>query len=226
VSNAVSARGLEMVYGSGAGLVHALRGVNLDVDAGEIVVVMGPSGSGKTTLLSVVSGILRPTAGTVKVQGADITAMTRAELSTFRRDHFGFVFQGFNLFGAISARHNVAVAMELKGVNGRAARAEADRMLALAGIAHRSDHIPRDLSGGEKQRVSIARALAGNPKIVVADEPTASLDSVNGHAVMELLRKMAKECGSAVLIVTHDARMADVADRVTHLVDGELVDSA
>jgi len=222
MSDAVRARGLEVVYGSGASQVRALRGVDLDVRAGEILVVMGPSGSGKTTLLSVMSGILQPTSGNVEVFGTDITAMTRRELSSFRRDHFGFIFQGFNLFGALTARQNVEVALELKNVNGAAARAESDRMLAAAGIAHRSSHVPRDLSGGEKQRVSIARALAGGPKFDVADEPTASLDSANGHAVVELLRAMAKEKGSAVLIATHDARIADVADRVTQLVDGAL----
>jgi putative ABC transport system ATP-binding protein len=224
VTQAITARGLEMLYGSGSSQVQALRGVDLDAKLGEIVVVMGPSGSGKTTLLSVLSGILRPTKGTAQIFGSDITAMTRPQLAAFRRDHFGFIFQGFNLFGALTARQNVEVALELKDISGRNARAEADRMLASAGIAHRAGHVPRDLSGGEKQRVSIARALAGGPKVVVADEPTASLDSANGHAVVELLRKLAKEKGSTVLIVTHDARIADVADRVLHLIDGALVE--
>ena len=222
MSAAIAARDLEKTYGSGPALVRAVRGVSLDVAAGEILVLMGPSGSGKTTLLSLLSGILTPTAGSVAVLGTEITRMNRNALAAFRRPHFGFVFQGFNLFGALTARENVEVALELKGISGRAARAEADRLLDATGIARGSARKPGDLSGGEKQRVSIARALAGNPAVVMADEPTASLDWENGKAAVMLLRTLAKAKETTVMIVTHDQRVADFADRVVHLEDGAI----
>jgi putative ABC transport system ATP-binding protein len=220
VSAAISARTLEKVYGEGATAVRAVKGVSLDVAAGEILVLMGPSGSGKTTLLSMLSGILSPTSGTVRVLDTDITNLDRRALAEFRRPNFGFVFQGFNLFGALTARENVEIALDLKGVKGRAARDQADRLLDLAKIRHGAKRKPADLSGGEKQRVSIARALAGKPALVMADEPTASLDWENGEAAVRLLRDMAKAEGTTVLIVTHDQRVADLADRVLQLHDG------
>jgi putative ABC transport system ATP-binding protein len=220
---AVRALGVDMIYGKGAAQVHALRGVSFTVATGEILILMGPSGSGKTTLLSVVSGILRPTAGTVELFDAEITRLSRQKLAEFRRRHVGFVFQGFNLFGALTARENVEVALHLKGTNGRVARNEAKRLLERTGISQRAQHLPRDMSGGEKQRVSIARALAGHPSLIVADEPTASLDSESGHAVTALLRALAKENGCTVLIVTHDTRIADTGDRIARLTDGMLL---
>jgi putative ABC transport system ATP-binding protein len=225
MTTAMRARGLHKVYGSGNASVCALQDVSLDVAGGEVLVLMGPSGSGKTTLLSVLAGILTPTTGSVHVNDIEITALSRRDAADFRRRYFGFVFQGFNLFGALSARENVELALHLKGVRGAAAREESHRLLKSAGIGHRAGSHPRDLSGGEKQRVSIARALACDPRIIFADEPTASLDSESGHAVIELLRALAKERGCTVFIVTHDSRIADVADRVVHLCDGSLVAS-
>jgi putative ABC transport system ATP-binding protein len=220
---AVRALDVDMIYGKGPAQVHALRGVSFTVAPGEILILMGPSGSGKTTLLSVVSGILRPTAGTVELFDSEITRLSRQKLAEFRRRHLGFIFQGFNLFGALTARENVEVALHLKGTNGRPARIEANRLLERTGISQRAEHLPKDMSGGEKQRVSIARALAGNPSLIVADEPTASLDSESGHAVTALLRALAKENGCTVLIVTHDTRIADTGDRIARLTDGMLL---
>jgi putative ABC transport system ATP-binding protein len=222
VNAAIAARDLDKVYGSGPAQVRAVRDVSLDVVKGEILVLMGPSGSGKTTLLSLLSGILTPTAGSVAVLGTEITGLSRRALAAFRRPRFGFVFQGFNLFGALTARENVEVALELKGISGNAARAEADRLLDATGVAHGAERKPGDLSGGEKQRVSIARALAGNPAVVMADEPTASLDWENGRAAVSLLRALAKAKETTVMIVTHDQRVAEFGDRVLHLEDGAI----
>jgi putative ABC transport system ATP-binding protein len=226
MTTAMRARGLHKVYGSGNARVCALQDVSLDVAGGEVLVLMGPSGSGKTTLLSVLAGILTPTTGSVSVNDTEITALSRRDAADFRRRHFGFIFQGFNLFGALSARENVELALHLKGVRGAAAREASHKLLQSAGIDHRAGSHPRDLSGGEKQRVSIARALACDPRVIFADEPTASLDSESGHAVIALLRALAKERGCTVFIVTHDSRIADVADRVVYLSDGSLMASA
>ena len=219
---AIKARGVKMVFESGSEEFHALKGIDLEVRPGDIQLLMGPSGSGKTTLLSILAGMLTPTAGTVKLLGEEITWMSRAELSRFRRDNIGFIFQGFNLFPALTATENVEVALNLKGIRGRNAHLEAQHLLEQVGLGAKVHQLPRDLSGGQKQRVAIARALAGHPQLIMADEPTAALDSHSGHAVIELLRKLAKEGGSTVLMVTHDPRILDVADRILYLEDGEL----
>jgi putative ABC transport system ATP-binding protein len=219
---AVSAKGIDMTYHSGAGSYQVLRGVDLDIHPGDIQLLMGPSGSGKTTLLSILAGILTPTSGSVSLLGQDITQLSRDQLSKFRLNHIGFIFQGFNLFPALTAVENVEVALKLKGLPKSQRRAEALKLLAQVGLDEKAALLPRDLSGGQKQRVAIARALAGDPKLIMADEPTASLDSQNGYAVIELLRDLAKEGGRTVLIVTHDSRLMDVADRVAHLDDGVL----
>ncbi len=219
---AIKARGVKMVFESGSEEFHALKGIDLEVRPGDIQLLMGPSGSGKTTLLSILAGMLTPTAGTVKLLGEEITWMSRAELSRFRRDNIGFIFQGFNLFPALTATENVEVALNLKGIRGRTAHLEAQHLLEQVGLGEKVHQLPRDLSGGQKQRVAIARALAGHPQLIMADEPTAALDSHSGHAVIELLRKLAKEGGSTVLMVTHDPRILDVADRILYLEDGEL----
>lgn len=220
---AVTARGVKMVFQSGASSFQALKGIDLEIHTGEMHLLMGPSGSGKTTLLSIIAGILTPTSGKVYLLGEDITRMSRNQLARFRLENIGFIFQGFNLFPALTAAENVEVALNLKGIRGRAARNQARLLLEEVGLGAKADNLPRDLSGGQKQRVAIARALAGNPKLIMADEPTAALDSRNGHAVIELLRKLAKEGGCTVLVVTHDPRIMDVADRVVHLEDGALM---
>jgi putative ABC transport system ATP-binding protein len=219
---AVIARDVEMIYRSGSEISTVLKGVDLDIPQGEIQLLMGPSGSGKTTLLSILAGILTPTLGSVRLLGEEITAMSKDELSRFRLQNIGFIFQGFNLFPALTAAENVEVALKMKGIKGAAARKQSRELLEEVGLGDRIHRLPRDLSGGQKQRVAIARALAGNPKLIMADEPTASLDSHSGHTVIELLRKLAKDGGRTVLMVTHDPRILDVADRVAYLEDGLL----
>lgn len=224
VKKAIAAQGVEMVYQSGNQSFHALRDVNLEVDTGDIHLLMGPSGSGKTTLLSILAGILTPTSGQISILGQDITHLSRSKLSSFRLHNIGFIFQGFNLFPALTALDNVALALTVKGMRERVARLEAMELLDQVGLADRAKNLPKELSGGQKQRVAIARALAGHPPIIMADEPTAALDSQSGHAVIELLRQLAKDNGHTVLMVTHDPRIVDVADRVTYLEDGILKD--
>ncbi|MCU0518391.1 MAG: ABC transporter ATP-binding protein [Oscillatoria sp. Prado101] len=211
-----------MVFQSGQQWYQALKGINLEVQQGQIQLLMGPSGSGKTTLLSILAGMLTPSAGKVFLLGQEITKMSRSQLAQFRLKNIGFIFQGFNLFPALTAAENVELALEIKGIRGRKARQQAQALLEQVGLADKAKLHPRDLSGGQKQRVAIARALAGNPQLIMADEPTAALDSHSGHAVIELLRRLAKEGGSTVLMVTHDPRIVDVADRVLYLEDGEI----
>lgn len=220
---AVVAQAVEMTFHSGAVASPVLQGVDLDISYGDIQLLMGPSGSGKTTLLSILAGILTPTQGEVYLLGHKITSMPKDRLSKFRLKNIGFIFQGFNLFPALTAEENVEVALRMKGIRGKLAKQEAKELLDQVGLADRFTYLPRDLSGGQKQRVAIARALAGNPRLIMADEPTASLDSHSGHTVIELLRDLAKQSNRTVLIVTHDPRLIDVADRVAHLEDGLLV---
>jgi putative ABC transport system ATP-binding protein len=217
---AISARSVEMTYPDGVAPVHAVKGVSLDIKRGEILLMMGPSGSGKTTLLSVLGGILTPTAGRVWVQGIEITKLDRREQAQFRRRHLGFIFQSFNLFAALTASENVELALNAKGVNGSYARRESQRLLSHLGLGSQQERLPRDLSGGEKQRVAIARALACSPDVIMADEPTSSLDAESGLSVTRLLRDVAREHETTVLIVSHDSRITEIADRVVHLDDG------
>lgn len=203
-----------------AGDFLALQGINLEIFSGDIELLMGPSGSGKTTLLSILSGILTPTAGSVYLLGQEITRLSRAQLAKFRLENIGLIFQDFNLFPALTATENVQIALHLKGIRGRAARQRAQELLDHVGLAKKANSLPRDLSGGQQQRVAIARALAGRPRLIMADEPTAALDSRSGHTVIELLRLLAKEEGCTVLIVTHDPRIVDVADQCIYLEDG------
>ncbi|WP_448600673.1 ABC transporter ATP-binding protein [Thermoleptolyngbya sp.] len=222
VSEAIATRGVEMVYGEGAERFQALSSINLEIPAGSIQLLMGPSGSGKTTLLSILAGILTPSSGNVRLLGQEITEMSRSQLSQFRLQNIGFIFQGFNLFPALTALENIELVLEMKGIRGKAARHEAMSLLEAVGLGSRARNLPKNLSGGQKQRVAIARALAGNPPLIMADEPTAALDSTSGHAVIDLLSRLAKERGRTVLIVTHDPRIMDVADRVLYLEDGRL----
>lgn len=211
-----------MVFRSGNDYCRVLKGIDLEVQQGDIQFLMGPSGSGKTTLLSILAGILTPTAGSVRILGRDITQMSRRQLAEFRRSQIGFVFQGFNLFPTLSVLENVEVALNLNGLKGEASRKQALTLLAQVDLIDKAQLMPCHLSGGQKQRVAIARALAGNPCILMADEPTASLDSHNGHAAIALLHNLAKERGCTVLVVTHDPRITEFADRIVHLEDGEI----
>lgn len=219
-------RGLRKTYGEGDLEVHAVRDVDLDVAAGEVVLVMGPSGSGKTTLLLMLGALLTPTAGHITVldrdrgRRVDLATAARGELPGLRAHTFGFVFQDYALLGALTAAENITVAANLAGSRGRAAAARAVTLLARVGLASRAHARPAQLSGGEQQRVAIARALVNNPPVLLADEPTANLDSAHGHDVARLLRTLADTDRRAVVIVSHDERLREVADRVLWLQDG------
>ncbi|MBL8882329.1 MAG: ABC transporter ATP-binding protein [Hyphomicrobium sp.] len=209
--------------GSGAGLVIALKGVSLELVPGELTLLMGPSGSGKTTLLSILGCIMAPTSGTLTIAGQQIAGLGPEELAKIRRDHIGFIFQSYNLFPTLNAIENVRIALDVRGITGFAATSRAEEVLRDVGLGHRLTNYPGNLSGGEQQRVAVARAIASSPDIVLADEPTAALDSENGHAVMALLSRIAKEQQRSVLAVTHDPRTLGYADRVVRIEDGKIV---
>lgn len=211
------------IYGQGPTSVTAVNHVSLDIRPGEVILILGPSGSGKTTLLSIMGCLLRPTHGEVFVNGQQVSQLSDGELSRLRREQIGFVFQSFNLLDFLTVRQNVEVVLNLAGVRGRGARERAREVLCRVGLDHRLDFAPKVLSGGERQRVSIARALANNPKLILADEPTGSLDSQTGRVVADLLAELAHQQGSGVVMVTHDDRILDVASRVLYLSDGRLV---
>jgi putative ABC transport system ATP-binding protein len=218
----VSVRDLRKTYGRGGEATVALDGIDLDVHGGEVMLLMGPSGSGKTTLVSIMGCILRPTSGTVTVRGREVSRLRERELPRIRLDNMGFVFQGFNLFPTLTAAENVEVALHLKGMRGARARSLAVASLNDVGLADKVRAYPADLSGGQKQRVAIARALAGDPAILLADEPTAALDSHSGRTVMTMLRDLTRSRGRAVVIVTHDNRILEFADRVVRIEDGKI----
>lgn len=208
-------------YGSGATEVVAVQNVSLSVEPGEIVLIMGPSGSGKTTLLSMLGALLKPTEGEIQLNGDIISAMKENRLPDIRLRQFGFIFQDFNLLSALTALENVAIVAELAGVKRSDARRKARELMTGLGLGERLNFLPEKLSGGEKQRVAIARALVNDPALILADEPTANLDSKIGHEIMRLLRSIAKEQGRSVVIVSHDQRIKDIADRVLWLEDGQ-----
>jgi putative ABC transport system ATP-binding protein len=214
------------IYGSGATATHALREASLEVQRGEVLLMMGPSGSGKTTLLSIMGAILRPTSGRVIVGDTDVAQLPERDLPRVRLRHLGFVFQGFNLFPALTVVENVAIALDIRGERGAGATGRALAALEAVDLADKADALPRDLSGGQKQRVAIARALVGQPEIILADEPTASLDADSGRRVMELLRSLAVDDERAVVIVTHDSRTFEYADRSVRIEDGRLLSAA
>ena len=216
----LDARGLTRRFGEGGAAVDAVRDLDLEISAGEIVLIMGPSGSGKTTLLTMLGGLLRPSGGSIAVDGQDLTKLTESELPELRARTFGFVFQDFNLMPSLSARENVEIALNIAGVHGSAAHERSHHLLDRLGLAERTDFLPEQLSGGEKQRVAIARALANEPALILADEPTANLDSHHGREVMRELRRIAREESRSVVIVSHDERLKDIADRVLWLEDG------
>jgi len=215
-------RAVSKIYGDGAEKVVALESVSVTLTQDEVLLIMGPSGSGKTSLLSIMGCILRPTSGDVLVDGRNIGKSDEQELANIRRRYFGFVFQAFNLFRSLTAQENVEVVLRMKGRSKQAIRTEAADLLERVGLARRAHAYPRDLSGGEKQRTAIARALAGDPPIILADEPTANLDSRTGRDILQLLRGHAQELHKAVAIVSHDPKVEEMAHRVIHLEDGRL----
>ncbi|GAA0614428.1 ABC transporter ATP-binding protein [Sporichthya brevicatena] len=215
-------RGVSRVHGSGPTAVHALREVDLAVEAGELVAVMGPSGSGKSTLLNVAGGLDAATSGDVVVEGTTMRGQPAAALAALRRRAIGYVFQDLNLLPALTAAENVALPRELDGIRSRTALAEAAAALAEVDLAGYANSFPDQMSGGQRQRVAIARALIGPRRLVLADEPTGALDSVTGEAILKLLRARC-DAGAAGIVVTHDARMAGWADRIVTLRDGALV---
>jgi putative ABC transport system ATP-binding protein len=216
-------RAVSKVYGEGAGEVHALADVDLAVEGGTLVAVMGPSGSGKSTLLTIAGSLEDPTSGDVLVGGERVSAISRNERARLRRRSIGYVFQDFNLLAGLTAVENVALPLELDGVGAKVARIAGMAALEQLGVADKAGRFPDDLSGGERQRVAIARAVVGDRRLLLADEPTGALDSVNGEAVMRLLRAACRN-GVAGVVVTHDAQLASWADRIVFLRDGRVVD--
>ncbi len=210
------------VYGASAAAVRAVDDVNISIEAGEFVLLLGPSGAGKTTLLSLIGGLLRPTSGAVRVAGQDLSHLPAHALATFRLHQIGFVFQFFQLLGALTARENVELVLRLAGRSSRTARQEADMLLHRFGLSHRLTHMPAQLSGGEKQRVALARAFALRPPIIIADEPTGSLDSQQGEEVIHLLRQLVDEESRTILVASHDPRIVHVATRVLRCEDGRV----
>jgi putative ABC transport system ATP-binding protein len=216
-------RRVSKVFGAGPTVVHALREVDLRVEAGELVAVMGPSGSGKSTLLTIAGTLEEPTSGETVVAGLEVSGLSRNDRARLRRHSVGYVFQDFNLLAGLTAVENVALPLELDGVGARAAAGRGLEVLAEMGLSEHANRYPDELSGGERQRVAIARAVVGERRVVLADEPTGALDSVNGEAVMRLLRAACQR-GVAGVVVTHDAQLASWADRVVFLRDGRIVD--
>jgi putative ABC transport system ATP-binding protein len=211
------------VYGEGAAQVHALYDVDLAVEAGSLVAVMGPSGSGKSTLLTIAGSLEEPTSGEVVVDGASLSSLSRDAKARLRRRSIGFVFQDFNLLPGLNAAENVSLPLELDGLSARKARTVGLAALDELGLADRAQHFPDELSGGERQRVAIARAVVGERRLLLADEPSGALDSVNGEAVMRLVLAACRR-GVAAVVVTHDAQLASWADRVVFIRDGRMVD--
>jgi putative ABC transport system ATP-binding protein len=223
MTSALELRHVTKIYGAGPNEVHALSEVDLVVEHGELVAVMGPSGSGKSTLLTIAGSLEQPTSGHVLVEGVDLATVSRSERARMRRRSIGYVFQDFNLLPGLTALENVTLPLELDGISSKAARTGALEAMAELGVADRPDRYPDELSGGERQRVAIARAIVGERGLLLADEPTGALDSVNGEAVMRLLRAATKR-GVAGVVVTHEAQLASWADRVVFLRDGHVID--
>jgi putative ABC transport system ATP-binding protein len=222
MSAVIVAQGVEKEFREGSGVVRILQGVDLEVDAGEIVALEGPSGSGKTTFISIVGCLLGASAGRVSVVGKNVDSRRPKDLVEIRKRHIGFVFQQFNLFPALTASENVEYALNLKGIRGLSARREASDLLERVGLGDRKRFLPRDLSGGQKQRVAIARALGGRPEVILADEPTASLDAVVAESVLSIFQRVAREDGRTLLIVTHDPKVRRIADRVVRIEGGRI----
>jgi putative ABC transport system ATP-binding protein len=221
---AIDARAITKDYGDGGVVYRALKGVDLRVHQGEFLMLVGPSGSGKTTLLSIIGCVLRPTSGELRVFGETVSGLRESQLPEIRLGNIGFIFQGHNLIASMSARENVALVNRLRGAPTKDALEEAHDLLDKVGLQGKGDKKPGMLSGGERQRVAIARALAGHPPIVLADEPTASLDANSGLVVTTLLKELSQELGTTVLVVTHDNRIFHLADRIVNIEDGLIKD--
>jgi putative ABC transport system ATP-binding protein len=213
-----SIRGLAKIYGEGESAVHALRGVDLDLPEGKTAALLGPSGSGKSTLLNIVGGLDKPSAGSVLFRGREITSLNDRETTRYRRENIGFIFQFYNLVPSLTARENVALAAEISD-----APMSPDDALAMVGLAGRGEHFPAQLSGGEQQRVAVARAIVKRPRALLCDEPTGALDSKTGVVVLEALEKVASELGAATALITHNAEIARMADAVVYFADGAIV---
>jgi putative ABC transport system ATP-binding protein len=221
---AVHIRGVEKYFGTGDARVHVLRGIDLDILAGELLMMVGPSGCGKTTLISIVAGILDADEGLCRVLGSDVKSMSAPQKTAFRKNNIGFVFQAFNLIPALTLAENVSVPLILNGVRRAEALEQSAAMLERVGLGNRVSAMPTQLSGGQQQRVAIARALVTRPKLAVCDEPTSALDHENGKRVMEMLQKMAAEDRTTLVVVTHDARIFGYADRIAKMNDGRVVE--
>jgi len=217
----LDAVGVVKYLGHGAGRVQALKGVNLSLRGGELVLLMGPSGSGKTTLLSILGCLMTPTDGIMRVRGQPVADLDPEALAMIRRNHIGFIFQSYHLFPTLTVEDNVRLALDVRGEGSQ--RKAAREVLGLVGLAHKVKAFPRELSGGEQQRVAIARAIVGKPSAILADEPTGALDTENGQAIMTLLAQIAKDQSRGVLVVTHDPRTLPFASRIVHIEDGRIV---
>jgi putative ABC transport system ATP-binding protein len=224
MKRAIDAHGLSKKFKTGRTHIEVLKSVDFDAAHGELTMVMGPSGSGKSTLIAALSGLLRPDAGEVTALGKNLWKMPAGRIDKFRLDHCGFIFQGFNLFASLTALQQVTTVLKYTGLSPKAARERAETALTEVGLGPRMHQRPSQLSGGEKQRVAIARCLAKDPQLLFADEPTSALDGENGQLVIRLLQRAAKTHGAAVICVTHDPRLEAFADRIIHIEDGNILD--
>lgn len=222
---AIHAQSVTKTFGTGPLAFQALKGVDFSVGRGELVMLAGPSGSGKTTLLSILGCVLGATSGKVRLFEEEISSLRESEMPRLRLSYIGFVFQGHNLIASLTAEENVSFQLQLRGWDPAASRKEAARLLERVGLGGKVDRKPEELSGGQRQRVAIARAVAGAPPLILADEPTASLDAKSGLSVTEMLRDLAREREHTVLVVTHDSRIFHLADRIVHMEDGQITDA-
>ena len=223
---AVKVKALTKTYGDGETAFLALRGVDVEVKKGEFLMLVGPSGSGKTTLLSILGAVLKPSSGSYFLFGQDVGGAPDSQLTQIRSRQIGFIFQGHNLIASLSALDNVALMLALRGLTRNQAKDQAESILRAVGLGDKCHSLPRDLSGGQKQRVAIARALAGNPPLILADEPTSALDAENGRSISILMKNLCRERGDTVVVVTHDDRIFDLADRIVRIEDGRIVHGA
>lgn len=225
MSTIIEAKGITKCYGmEGQCEIEVLKGVSLDIKKGEFAAIMGPSGSGKTTLLDILGGLLRPSSGNVRIDGESLSGLSESEIAQVRGRKIGFIFQQYNLIPSLTATENVELSLRINGAGKEEARARAVKLLNMLGMGHRIGNKPTQLSGGEQQRVAISRALANNPTIILGDEPTGNLDSKNGFMVLDTLKKLNKQEGYTIVVVTHDHRIGKYADRIIRMMDGRIKD--